>query len=117
MYASCLYIYTGRQIAKTLRERDCFCLCGARKFNSAKHSFKTAFAIDKGKLSTCTMSNVIEYEYVTGGPLKGGSQLPRGGGGGGGANAPPPPPPERNPAECYCKSRYVATTRAYSGLL
>ena len=63
------------------------------KFNSAKHSFKTAFAINKGKLSTCTMSNVIEYEYVTGGPLKGGSQLPRGGGGECSA------PPERNPVD------------------
>ena len=72
---------------KTLRERDCFRLREARKFNSAKHSFKTAFAINKGKLSTCTMSNVIEYEYVTGGPLKGGAASFQGGG----ANAPPRP--------------------------
>ena len=79
-----VYWKTNSKNNKTLRERDCFRLRGARKFNSAKHSFKTAFAINKGKLSTCTMSNVIEYEYVTGWPLKGGgggagSQLPRGG--------------------------------------
>ena len=68
-------MYTGRQIA----ERDCFRLRGARKFNSAKHSFKTAFAIRKGKLSACTMSNVIEYEYVTGGPLEVGQPASKGG--------------------------------------
>ena len=85
-----VHIYTGRQIAKknkTLRERDCFRLRGARKFNSAKHSFKTAFAINKGKLSTCTMSNVIEYEYVTGGPLKGRQPASKGG-----RMLPPAPP-------------------------
>ena len=82
MYARCMYIYTGRQIKRIIRERDCFCLRGARKFNSAKHS---ACAINKGKLS---MSNVIEYEYVTGGPLKGGQPASKGG-----ANAPPPFPP------------------------
>ena len=105
MYARCLYIYTGRQIAKknkTLRKRDCFRLRRARKFNSVKQSFKTAFAINKGKLSTCTMSNVIEYEYVTGGPLKGGGQPASKGGGGGGRmlSLAPPPPPERNPDLC-----------------
>ena len=54
------------------------------------HLRRTAFAINKVKLSTCTMSNVIEYEYVTSGPLKGGggSQLPRGG-----ECSPPPLPP------------------------
>ena len=34
------------------------------------------------------MSKVIEYEYVTGGPLKGGQPASKGG-----ANAPAPPPP------------------------
>ena len=33
----------------------------------------------KGKLSTCTMSNIIEYEYVIGGPLKGGQPASKGG--------------------------------------
>ena len=47
----------------------------------------------KGKLSTCTMSNIIEYEYVIGGPLKGGQPASKGG-----RMLPPPPPPERNPA-------------------
>ena len=51
------------------------------------HLRRTAFAINKGKLSTCTMSNVIEYEYVTSGPLKGGAASFQGG-----ANAPPRPP-------------------------
>ena len=78
---------------KTLRERDCFRLHGARKFDSVKHLFKTAFAINKGKLSTCTMSNVIEYEHVTGGPLKGGQPASKGG------RMLPPAPPERNPAK------------------
>ena len=42
------------------------------------------------------MSNVIEYEYeyVTGGPLKGGQPASKGGGGG---RMLPPTPPERNP--------------------
>ena len=44
-----------------------------------------AFAINKGKLSTCTMSYVIEY--VNGGPLKGGQLTSRGG------ECPLPPPP------------------------
>ena len=61
----------------------------AERFAPKVLSFKTAFAINKGKLSTCTMSNVIEYEYVTGGPLKGGQPASKGGG----ANAPPPPRP------------------------
>ena len=37
------------------------------------------------------MSNVIEYEYVTGGPLKGGQPASKGG------RMLPPAPPERNP--------------------
>ena len=82
-----IYWKTNSKKNKTLRERDCFLLRGARKFNSAKHSFKTAFAINKGKLSTCTMSNAIEYEYVTGGPLKGGQPASKGG-----RMLPPAPP-------------------------
>ena len=61
------------------------------KINSAKHSFKTALAINKGKLSTCTMSNEIEYEYVTGGPLKGGQPASKGGRM---LPSPTPPPPK-----------------------
>ena len=45
----------------------------------------------KGKLSTCTMSNIIEYEYVIGGPLKGGQPASKGG------RMLPPAPPWKKP--------------------
>ena len=60
------------------------------------HLRRTAFAINKGKLSTCTMSNVIEYEYVTSGPLKGGQPASKGG-----RMLPPAPPPLKETLYMY----------------
>ena len=92
-----IYWKTNSKKNITLREREIVFACAECENLIVQniHLRRTAFAINKGKLSTCTMSNVIEYEYVTSGPLKGGQPASKGG-----ANAPPPPappPPERNP--------------------